>query len=79
MAFSKINCLRYLDLFDFPINDTFKNFEKSDLYFEDPKVPKRMQALLNENTKYVLFLTNPSEKAKSCYNVSFFNFQFSAM
>ncbi len=60
-----------MDQFDFPEKDLFKNYEKSDSYFEDLKVTKRIKALTETyGPKFVAFLINPAHSTYLCYKVS---------
>lgn len=58
-----------MDLFENPLNSSFKNYEKSANYFDDEKVPKRLRALIKD-AKLVAFLMNPAHRAYSWYQVS---------
>lgn len=57
----------YLGSFD--VQDKIQNYDRSDDYFSDPKVPERIKALVGEKTKIILFLMNPIERAYHYYKV----------
>ena len=50
-------------------SSSFKNFDKCEECFDDPKVTKRVRALIIDNPKLVLFLMNPVKAAYSCFKV----------
>jgi hypothetical protein len=53
----------------FNVQDQIQNYDRSDEYFSDPKVPERIHALVGEETKIILFLMNPIERAYLYYKV----------
>ena len=60
----------YLDSFSLPKeNQYFENFDQSDDYFSDEKVPGRIKSLVGEKPKIILFLMNPIERAYLYYQV----------
>jgi hypothetical protein len=66
----------FIDSFDLPTSKAIVNFDRSNSYFDDPKVPKRLKTFTNSNSKIVLFLLNPIERAYFYYQVCNFIFNF---
>ena len=57
-----------MDLFELPVDKLIINFDASATYFEDPKAPKRIKALI-QNPKLVIFLMDPVKRAYFCIQV----------